>query len=135
MTSMGKSFAAIAVLLTAMLASAQHLDHAKVTVPFSFNAGRQNLPAGDYEISINDSNDVVLLSAQGIVRGMLLATRGQALADSRSYLRFRQQAGQWFLQDVAVSGVTEQFSVRRVSSEQLTQTITGQPVYAGQSLK
>jgi hypothetical protein len=128
MNSIAKCFAGTAVLLTAMLASAQHLDHARVTVPFLFNAGSQVLPAGEYEVTINDGNDVVTLSREGRVRGMLLGTRGGAEADSRSYLRFRQQAGQWFLQNVAVAGITEQLTLRHVDQERVAEVVVSKEV-------
>ena len=80
------------LLLMAAMASAQTSQRVTVTVPFSFVAGSQNLPAGDYTIELNREKDTMLLRSadRSGNNAVMLANNSQRAANSnQSYAIFR----------------------------------------------
>jgi hypothetical protein len=99
MRSVIRSFAALAVVLAAISANAQH--SIRVSVPFAFAAAEQILPAGDYRLSHNESGDLVTLSGQELKTTLLLTAAGDRFQDGRSVLRFERHGNEWSLQEIA----------------------------------
>jgi hypothetical protein len=89
------------LLLMATMASAQ-TQRVAVTVPFSFVAGSQNLPAGDYTIELNQNTMVVRSGDRsGEVKSILTALRSdQASKPDESYAIFRHYGEYFFLAEV-----------------------------------
>ena len=102
----------LAVVLAAMTANAQNPTRARVTVPFAFSAAGTTLPAGEYRISFDETDRVVTLSGEGTNAIVLLSTSADELKDPRTFLRFEHVGSQFFLQQVAISGIAQQISER-----------------------
>jgi len=117
------------LLLTAAMASAQTLRVA-VKVPFSFVAGSQSLPAGDYTIELNRERNIVVLRAGdrfGDVKATITATGSELTATpDKSYAIFQGYGGHYFLAEiwrqgagqVLTPGKLEQELARNRSTEQ-----------------
>ena len=100
----------IARLLTLGLASMAPVLSAatnlEVNVPFGFVAGHSALPAGQYEISIDDSRHLICIKGSGANPSMFLLTQ-PAEADTvseESRLVFKRQGGELFLSGLWVAG-------------------------------
>ena len=102
-----KSFGALALVLAAISASAQ--PSTQVSVPFAFAAAGQIFPAGDYRVSLDESNDVVTLRGQDLKTIFLLTAPGDSVPDDRRVLRFQHDGDDWSLQGIAFDGI-----IRRV---------------------
>jgi len=117
------------LLLTAAMASAQTLRVA-VKVPFSFVAGSQSLPAGDYTMELNRERNIVVLRSGdrfGKVKATMTATNSELTATpDKSYAIFQGYGGQYFLAEiwrqgagqVLTPGKFEQELARNRSTEQ-----------------
>ena len=130
MTRTIRSLASLAVLLTAIAASGQLAQQARVTVPFSFVAGGTSSPAGDYRVSVNRDQNLVTLISNNSKSIMFFAMRGWPSADGRSYLRFHHYGDQWFLEKIAINGVAEEVPIDKRAREVFTASTqgTGGPV-------
>jgi len=114
-----RSLVGFAVLLTAISAVAQSAHQAIAVVPFPFVAGGHVCPAGEYRVAIDKANDVVTFTQQGRREALVLGIGGGSSSmDSGTYLRFRRVGEQWFLQDIAVSGVIENLALPKVHTEE-----------------
>jgi hypothetical protein len=95
------------LLLTAAMASAQ-MHRVTVSVPFSFVAGSQSLPAGDYTIELNLEKDIVQVRSGdrfGAVLGAITVTNSDlTAAPDKSYVTFRHYGGQYFLAEIWSQG-------------------------------
>jgi hypothetical protein len=95
----------MALLLSTVAANAQVEHQMRITVPFSFVAGERISPAGDYRIIIDRERNLVTLTKPGTKPTFVLTTEAFHSADEKSFLRFRQYDGQWFLQEVTFEGI------------------------------
>ena len=98
-----RSFGALAVVLAAISASAQ--PSTQVSVPFAFAAAGQMFPAGDYRVSLDESNQIVSLRGQDLKTIFLLTAPGDRFQDERSVLRFQHDGNEWSLQGVVIDGL------------------------------
>lgn len=92
-----------AFVLAAVPANAQH--SIQVPVPFEFAAAGQILPAGEYRVSLNESNDVVALRGQDLSTIFLLTAPGDQFGDERNVLRFQHFGNKYSLQGVVFGGM------------------------------
>lgn len=130
MTRKIRTFAGLAVLLTAIAASGQISQQARVTVPFSFVAGGTSSPAGDYRVAINKDQNLVTLSSNNSKPIMFLTIRAWPSPDGRSYLRFHHYGERWFLERIAINGVAQEVPIAKRVKEVFTASNqgTGGPV-------
>jgi len=130
MTTRIRAFAGLAVLLTAITASAQIAQQARVTVPFSFVAGGTSSAAGDYTVSFNRDRNVVTLTGNGSKRIMFFTISAWPSLDGRTYMRFHHYGEHWFLERVAINGVAQEVPIdKRVKEVFIASTQgTGGPV-------
>ena len=125
-----RAFAGLAVLLTAVTASAQIAQQARVTVPFSFVAGGTSSAAGDYTVSFNRDRNVVTLISNSSKPIMFLTISAWPSLDGRTYIRFHHYGEHWFLERVAINGVAQEVPIdKRVKEVFIASTQgTGGPV-------
>jgi hypothetical protein len=130
MTKQIRTFAALAMLLTALAASGQIGQQARVTVPFSFVAGRTSSPAGDYKVSFNRDRNVVTLISNNSKPIMFLTISASPSPDGRSYLRFHHYGEHWFLEKIAINGEAQEVPIDKRVKEVFTASNqgTGGPV-------
>ena len=129
MTTQIRILLASILLLTAAMASAQ-AQRVAVKVPFSFVAGSQSLPAGDYCIELNRERNIVTLRSGdrfGEVTATITATSNELTATpDKSYAIFQGYGGHYFLAEiwrqgagqVLTQGKLEQELARNRSTEQ-----------------
>jgi len=125
MTRHIRNFAGLAVLLTAISAHGQVGQQARVTVPFSFVAGGKSSPPGDYRLNISRDGNLATLStadASGIMFLTYGAWQGQG---TKTYLRFHRYGERWFLEQVAISGLTRDVMVDKRVKEVFTASTQG----------
>lgn len=130
MTRKIRSLASLAMLLTAIAATGQISQQARVTVPFSFVAGGTCSPAGDYRVSFNKDRNVVTLIGDAAKPIMFLTINAWPSPDGRSYLRFHHYGEHWFLERIAINGVAQEVPIsKRVKEVFIASTRgTGGPV-------
>jgi hypothetical protein len=130
MTGKIRSLAGLAMLLTAIAASGQISQRARVTVPFSFVAGSTSSPAGDYRVLVNEEGNVVTLISDSSKPIMFLTISASVSADGRSYLRFHHYGEHWFLERLAINGVARELPIDKRVKEVFTASNqgTGGPV-------
>ena len=130
MTRKIRSFAGLAMLLTALAASGQIAHQARVTVPFSFVAGGTSSPAGDYKVSVDEDRKMVTLLSDGSKPVMLFTISAWAAPDGRSYLRFHHYGEHWFLEKIAINGVAQEVPIDKRVKQVFTASNqgTGGPV-------
>ena len=112
------------LLLMAAMASAQ-THQVTVSVPFSFVAGHQELPAGDYTIEQNRGQaSAILRSGKG--RGMILsATKSDREFEDKSYVLFRHGGTQYFLAEVWREGAGQVLPPGNLERELTSKHTTG----------
>ena len=125
MTRTIRTFAGLAILLTAIAASGQISHQARVSVPFSFVAGGKSSPSGDYTVSFNRDRNVVTLSSNNSKPIMLLTINAWPPQDGRSYLRFHHYGEHWFLEQVAINGVAQEVPIAKRVKEVFTASTQG----------
>ena len=130
MTAQIRSFAGLAVLLTAIAASGQIAHQARATVPFSFVAGATSSPAGDYRVSVDKDRNTVTLISNSSKPIVFLTISAWPSPDGRTYLRFHQYGEHWFLERVAINGVAQEVPIAKRVKEVFTASTqgTGGPV-------
>lgn len=126
------SFIGLALVITAVSASAQMSHELRVTVPFSFIAGAKSSPAGDYRFQIDRSRDLVTLTSPDLRSTYLLTTRALLPNDGRSYLRFHRYGTEWFLEEVATGGVGQKLIRSKAERNMIAGASApeGQPIIA-----
>jgi hypothetical protein len=130
MTGKIRSFAGLAMLLTAIAASGQISLRAQVTVPFSFVAGGKSSPAGDYRVLLDKERNMVTLTSNSSKPIVFLSINAWSSPDGRSYLRFHHYGEHWFLERVAINGVAQEIPIDKRVKEVFTASTqgTGGPV-------
>ena len=91
------------LLLMAAMASAQTVQRVTVTVPFSFVAGSNNLPAGNYTIELNHEKDTMILRSEDRSGNnvVMLANNSERAANrNQSYAIFQRYGSHYFLAEV-----------------------------------
>ncbi len=78
----------------------------EVNVPFGFVAGHTTLPAGQYEISIDDSKHLICIKSGGPNSSMFLLTQPTEAPTVReeSKVVFTRQGGEYSLSGLWVAG-------------------------------
>jgi hypothetical protein len=97
MTGQNRILLGSMLLLIAAMASAQ-TQRVAVSVPFSFIAGHQALPAGQYTIE-QDGMFIILRSGERNTT-MLVATLRDRAVGQKSYVLFRRHGAHYFLAEV-----------------------------------
>ena len=121
---MKKNLAALAMTL-ALLASAgayAQTVHVETTVPFSFNVGNTQLPAGKYEIqSAGVTGRVLNIRNRDTGEGTFVLPQAceSSKASTESKLVFHRYGRQYFMAEFWVSGYTQghQFKAGRKETE------------------
>jgi hypothetical protein len=125
MTRLIRSFAGLAVLLTAIAANAQYPHEARVTVPFSFMVEGRSSPPGNYLVDIDRERDVVTLISSDAKPIMFITSNAWQPQDGRTYLRFHRYGERWFLERVAINGVAQDVSIAKRVKEVFTASTMG----------
>jgi len=112
-----RSLGALAVVLAAISASAQH--SIQVTVPFAFAAAGRVLPAGDYRVSLSQSGEIASLRGQDLKTLFLLTAPGDRFQDERSVLRFQRDGNEWSLQGVVIDGLIHPVPLGKAKREMI----------------
>ena len=130
MTRTIRSLASLAVLSTAIAASGQLSQQARVTVPFSFVAGGTSSPAGDYNVLVDKERNLITLSSNRSKPIIFLTINAWPSPDGRSYLRFHHYGERWFLERVAINGAAKEVPIAKRVKEVFTASTqgTGGPV-------
>lgn len=130
MTRKIRSFAGLAMLLTAIAANGQISHKAQVTVPFSFVAGGTGSPAGDYKVLVDRERSLVTLISDSSKPIMFLTISAWPSSDGRTYLRFHQYGEHWFLERIAINGIAQEVPIDKRVKEVFTAANqgTGGPV-------
>jgi len=91
------------VSMAPVLSAATNLE---VNVPFGFVAGHSTLPAGQYEISIDDSKHLICIKGSGANPTMFLLTQPAEARTVRDDSRvvFKRQGDELFLSALWVAG-------------------------------
>ena len=103
-----RSLGVVALALAGFAANAEASDLVRVTVPFSFRAGGQVLPAGEFRISIDQRSSLVTISGKDVLTTILLAAPGNSPHDQRSFLRFERYGDEWLLHEISFAGTAQQ---------------------------
>lgn len=94
----------LAVLLTATAGFAQ--ERARVTIPFSFQAGDQVFPAGQYVIGRGSHGQVVALEQlDGKAFAWVPISAPRGTTGERAKLMFHQYGDNYFLRRISIPGV------------------------------
>jgi hypothetical protein len=110
-----RTFGVFALALAAVSASAQ--PSTQVSVPFAFAAAGQVFPAGDYRLSLNESNNVVTLTGQDLKTIFLLTVPGDHVQGDRRVLRFLHDGDDWSLQGIAFDGTVRRFHLAKMKRD------------------
>jgi hypothetical protein len=102
MRNIVKLLGALALMLAAISASAQHTT--QVTVPFEFSAAGRILPPGDYRVSFNASSGFMTLQGPDLSSIILMSAPGDRFKDERNVLRFQRYGDEWSLRQVVFAG-------------------------------
>jgi hypothetical protein len=93
------SLVVMSLLLNATGAYAQ--SYAKANVPFAFNVGAKQLPAGTYEIkSLSQSPNLIMIRNYETMAGALSIARREGPRSTESKLVFDRVGTQYFLTEV-----------------------------------
>jgi len=111
-----RKFVGLAILFVAITSTAQVGLKANVTVPFAFNAAGHQCPAGEYQVAINKSNDVITLTRMGYTQAVVLGKGAGSSTDGGSFLRFQQVGEEMFLQDAAISRESENIQLPKAAT-------------------
>ena len=104
MRNVSRILAALALTLAAAAASGQNATVVQANVPFAFEAAGQAMPAGDYRISLNLVNGLVLITGPDRHSISFLSSYQGRLLEGSSYLRFVRDGNDSFLREVSFSG-------------------------------
>lgn len=109
----------IGLMVLAVAAAQAQPNLIQTQVPFSFRAGNDVLPAGQYRISLDSANIVRMVSIDGAPALYLwLTTRERtASASDSGRLVFHRYGNQYFLHEVWAPGQTRGYEVPRSKAE------------------
>lgn len=102
MRNIAKLLGALALMLAAISANAQHTT--QVTVPFEFSAAGRILPPGDYWVSFNAGSELMTLRGPDLSSIILMSAPGDRFKDERNVLRFQRYGDEWLLRQVVFAG-------------------------------
>jgi len=112
------------LLLMAAMASAQ-TQGVTVSVPFSFVAGHQTLPAGDYTVEQNRGQTFAILRS-GKGRAIILsATKSDREFEEKSYVLFRRNGTHYFPAEVWREGAGRVLAPGNLERELAPKQTTG----------
>lgn len=119
------------LLLTAAMASAQTSRRVIVSVPFSFVAGNQPLPAGTYTLDLKHGDGAMVLSREdqsGIFTTVMVLTNDspQTTDRDKSYATFQRYGSHYFLTRVWRAGVGRAIPPGKLERELAKQQRSGQ---------
>src|ERR1700758_1420886 len=92
------SLVVISLMFNATGAYAQ--SYAKAAVPFAFNAGEKQLPAGTYEIKVVQGARAVIIQNDDTAMGAMSIARREGPRNTDSKLVFHRVNGQYFLAEI-----------------------------------
>ena len=92
------SLVVISLMFNAAGAYAQ--SYAKATVPFAFNAGAKQLPAGTYEIKVVQGARAFIIQNDHTAAAAMSLARREGRRYTNSKLVFHRVGGQYFLAEV-----------------------------------
>ena len=111
----------VAALATAAQAQSNGSPLMRARIPFTFNVGSRELPAGEYNISVlNPSSDRRVLqirSTDGRVSAMVNTVDLNAKAAEQSKVVFRRYGETYFFAQAQVSGESTSLSALKSSAE------------------
>ena len=121
MTNRIGSLVGLALLLTAVSASAQTSQTIQVKVPFTFVVAGKTLPAATYRVQIARSSGselVSLLTSAGVTLTTQQASNDYRPGDAdKTYLQFQRFGESWVLQEVTVNGHAQLLTVGKSERE------------------
>ena len=99
---------AIAIVVSAVSASAQSFEHITAKIPFDFTVGDKTLPAGAYTVRLSNLNAPYLLSIRGEDRQAIAIGFTNAIqankAAAQTKLVFHRYGDRYFLSEVWLIG-------------------------------
>ena len=103
---MNKNIARLLTLGVVSMAPVLAATNLVVNVPFGFVAGHSTLPAGQYEISIDDSRHLICIKGSGANPSMFLLTHPTEASTVReeSKVVFARQGDEYSLSGLWVAG-------------------------------
>jgi hypothetical protein len=122
-----KLLGALALLLAAISASAQHTT--QVTVPFEFAAAGRILPPGDYRVTFNESSELVMLRGPDLNSMILMTAPGDRFKDERNVLRFQRYGNQWSLRQVVFAGSVRVLPAPKSKARDMASGATSDPSF------
>ena len=125
----GILFASILLLMAAMASAQTH--RVTVSVPFSFVAGHQTLPAGEYTIEQDrGQGSAILRSGKGSAI-MLLAAKSDRAFEEKSYVLFRRNSTHYFLAEIWRQGEGRVLAPGNLERELASKRPTGEVARIG----
>jgi pectate lyase len=111
----------ISVLGVSANAQSRNRQELKVSVPFAFNVGNTELPAGDYTVRVvnptSDSSVLQIASVDGKFTTMVRTIDVEGWAKSTARLTFRHYGSQYFLAQVWMAAESNGFAAPNSSNE------------------
>ncbi|HEY6802217.1 MAG TPA: hypothetical protein VI306_01440 [Pyrinomonadaceae bacterium] len=111
----------ISVLGVSANAQSRNRQELKVSVPFAFNVGNTELPAGDYNVRVINpasANSVLqFASVDGKSTILIRTTDVEGWAKSTARLTFRHYGSQYFLAQIWMASESTGFGTPNSSSE------------------
>ena len=92
----------LGLLMVAGSAFAQSVN-VRANIPFSFNIGKDTLPAGQYEVSTISSSGALLINNREANKSNMFITNAVTASHAQAYkskLVFKQYGGQYFLSQI-----------------------------------
>lgn len=122
--------AALALFVTTFAVASAHAQNAgnnlRVTIPFDFVIGGKTLPAGDYDVRMEDSRTMMKIQhLEQSTGAFVLVHPVQGLdAQNRSKLIFRKYGNEYFLSQVWTAGRATGQELNKTSHERALQRET-----------
>jgi hypothetical protein len=120
----GLLLASILLLMAAMASAQTH--RVTVSVPFSFVAGHQTLPAGEYTIEQDRSQGSAILRSGKSSAIMLLAAKSDRAFEEKSYVLFRRNGTHYFLAEIWRQGAGQVLAPGNLERELANQQARGE---------
>jgi hypothetical protein len=126
MRNIAKVLGALALMLAAISANAQHTT--QVTVPFEFSAAGRILPPGDYRVSFNANSELMTLQAPDLSSILLMTVPGDRFKDERNVLRFQRYGDEWSLRQVVFAGSVRVLPAPKSKAKEMADGSSSDPV-------